>query len=220
MKGQPLTEPLWNYIVSTFSPEDELLTRIVAEAKEAGVPLIHIAPEQGKLLQLLMKACGAKKVLEVGALFGYSAIWMARALPSGGKLVTLELEAKHAALTRTNLERAGLATVARVVEGDARQTLPTLKSEAPFDLAFVDAAKMQYIEYYEPVMALLRPGAILVADNASAHGEVWKTDPVAERAAGVRAMNARMAADPRLTSLLIPIGDGMCVGVLSGAPGK
>jgi len=215
MKGQPLTEPLWEYIVSTFAEEDALLRVMVEEAKAAAIPLIHIAPEQGKFLQVLMKLVAAKKVLEVGALFGYSAVWMGRALPPGGRLVTLELEAKHAAMTRANLERAGLGPVARVVEGDARKTLPTLAGEAPFDLAFVDAAKMQYVEYFEPILALLRPGAVLVADNASAHGEVWKSDPIPERAAGARAMNARMAEDPRLTSLLVPIGDGMCVGVLT-----
>jgi predicted O-methyltransferase YrrM len=212
MKGLPITEQLYDYIVETFAPEDDLLKSLPADAEKQGVPLIHISPEQGKFLQVLMRACNAKRVLEVGALFGYSAIWMARALPADGKLTTLELSPLHARVVRDNAQRAGLSDKIEVIEGDARDTLKTLRG--PFDFAFVDAEKMEYIVYYEQVMTLLRPGAIIVADNASAHGDAW--NPKAKsNVPAIRAMNQRMASDPRLTSLLVPISDGMCVGVVT-----
>jgi predicted O-methyltransferase YrrM len=212
MKGLPITEQLYDYIVETFAPEDDLLKSLPADAEKQGVPLIHISPEQGKFLQVLLRACNAKRVLEVGALFGYSAIWMARALPADGKLTTLELSPLHARVVRDNAQLAGLSDKIEVIEGDARDTLKTL--HGPFDFAFVDAEKMEYIAYYEQVMTLLRPGAIIVADNASAHGDAW--NPNAKRnVPAIRAMNQRMASDPRLTSLLVPISDGMCVGVVN-----
>ena len=216
MKGTPITEQLYDYIVDTFSQEDDLLRHMPAEAEAKGIPLIHISPEQGKFLQVMMAAVGAKKVLEVGSLFGYSTLWMARALPAGGKLIALELSKLHATTTRENIARAGLADRAEVRQGDARKLLPQLASEAPFDLAFIDAEKAEYVDYFEQVMQLMRPGGMLIADNASAHGDVWQADPRQDRdhVLAIRAMNQRMASDPRLISLLVPISDGMCVGVV------
>jgi caffeoyl-CoA O-methyltransferase len=212
MKGLPITEQLYDYIVETFAPEDELLKAMPADAEKQGVPLIHISPEQGKFLQVLMRACNAKRVIEVGSLFGYSALWMARALPADGKLVALELSPLHVRVIHQNVQRAGLSDKIEVIEGDARETLKTL--QGPFDFAFVDAEKMEYIAYYEQVMKLLRPGAIIVADNASGHGDAW--NPKAKgNVPAIRAMNQIMASDPRLTSLLVPISDGMCVGVVN-----
>ncbi|NJM41335.1 MAG: methyltransferase, partial [Anaerolineae bacterium] len=120
MKAIPITEQLYDYIVDTFAPEDDLLKSLPADAKQRGVPLIHIDPEQGKFLQLLMRACNAKRVVEVGSCFGYSAIWMARALPADGTLVTLELNPLHTQVTRENAQRAGLSDKIEVIEGDAR----------------------------------------------------------------------------------------------------
>jgi predicted O-methyltransferase YrrM len=217
MKGLPITEQLYDYIVDTFAREDALLHKLPAEAKAQGIPLINISPEQGKLMQLLMRANNTQRAIEVGSLFGYSAIWIARALPAGGKLYTLELNPKHARVTRENVARAGLSDKVEVIEGDARKTLPALAQHAPFDFAFVDAEKEQYVDYYEQVMTMLRPGAVLVADNASASGLVWNANPPAEsreRVVTIRAFNQRMAGDPRLTALLLPVGDGMCVGVV------
>ena len=213
-----MTEPLYDYIVETFAHEDELLKALPDEAQAQGIRLIHINPIQGKFLQVLMRACNAKRVVEVGSLFGYSAIWMARALPADGKLIALEIDPLHVRVMRQNVMRADLSDKIEVIEGDARETLPSLRNQAPFDFAFVDAEKMQYVDYFEQVMTLLRPGAILVADNASAGGEVWQTDDTNSKrrgAPGIRAMNQRMATDPRLTSLLVPVGDGMCVGVVN-----
>lgn len=214
MKGTPITPDVFDYIVETFAPEDTLLKEMPADAEKRGIPLINIDPIQGKFLQVLMRACNATRVLEVGSLFGYSAIWMARALPPQGRLYALEINAAYAETIRGNVARAGLADKITVIEGDARATLPSLAAHAPFDFAFVDAEKMQYVDYFDHLMALLRPGAILVADNASAGGDVWKKDDKSSFVTGIRAMNQRMATDPRLTSLLVPVGDGMCVAVV------
>ncbi len=215
MKGTPITPQLYDYIAGTFAAEDDLLKRMPAEAERQGIPMIHIDPVQGKLLQVLMRACSARRVIEVGSLFGYSAIWMARALPADGLLIALEIEPKHVRVIRDNARRAGLADKIEVIEGDAHITLPALASRAPFDFAFIDADKPGYLEYYEAVMSLLRPGGILVADNMSANGTVWQG--TAGRASAIHALNQRMATDPRLTSLLLPVSDGMCVGVVHGS---
>jgi len=216
MKGTPITESLYDYIVDTFAPEDDLLRRLPDEAKAKGIPLIQISPEQGKFLQVMITSAQAKKVLEVGSLFGYSAIWMARALPAAGKLITLELNELHATTTRENLARAGLASRSEVRQGDARQLLPKLVDQAPFDLAFIDAEKAQYIDYFEQVVTLMRPGGVIIADNAGAQGQVWQADPQNGRdyILAIRSFNQRVASDPRLVSTLVLINDGMCVGVV------
>lgn len=213
MKGTPITEPLYNYILDTFVHEDDLLRNLPADAEARGIPQIHISPEQGKFLQLLMRMINAKRVLEVGSLFGYSAIWMARALPEDGKLVTVELEAKHAAATRDNAARAGLANKIDVRQGDGRDLLPALMTEAPFDMAFIDADKAGYVDYVDHALKLVRKGGLIIGDNASAAGDAWKTEG-SDYARVIRAFNQRMATDPRLFSLLVPISDGMCIGVV------
>lgn len=203
--------------METFSPEDDLLKRLPGEAEAKGIPLINISPEQGKFMQVLMRGNGTKKAIEIGSLFGYSTIWIARGLPEGGKLYTLELSPLHAKTTEENVAAAGLGDKVEVITGDARDTLSQLNTHAPFDFAFVDADKIQYVDYYEQVMGLLRPGAIIVGDNASAAGDVWNTKLPKERQRNVdaiRAFNQRMAEDTRLISLLVPISDGMCVGVV------
>lgn len=219
MKGNPITEELFQYIVDTFAQEDDLLKRMPAEAEAKGIPLIHISPEQGKFLQVMMAATGGRKVLEVGSLFGYSTLWMARALPADGKLISLELNPLHADTTRHNIAQAGLAHRVEVHQGDARALLPKLAHEAPFDLAFIDAEKAQYVDYLDQVIDLMRPGGMIIGDNASANGGVWQTKPPADQrayVAAIRAFNERMAADPRLVSLLVPISDGMNVAVVRG----
>jgi caffeoyl-CoA O-methyltransferase len=217
MKGSPITEELYDYIVDTFAAEDDLLKKLPTEAEAKGIPLINISPEQGKFMQVLMAGNGTKKAIEVGSLFGYSTIWIARGLPEGGKLYTLELSPLHAKTTEENVAAAGLSDKVVVIEGDARETVNQLTAHAPFDFAFVDADKIQYVDYYEQVMSLLRPGAIIIGDNASAAGQVWNANLPQDRAGSVpaiRAFNQRMASDPRLISLLVPISDGMCVGVV------
>ena len=221
MKGNPITEELFDYIVEHFAEEDDLLRRMPADAALQGVPMIHISPEQGKYLQVLMKSTSAKNVIEVGSLFGYSTIWMARALPADGKLITLELSPLHAEVTRRNVERAGLASKVEVRQGPANELLATLREsgEGPFDFAFIDADKPGYVAYLDHLLKLIRPGGVIVGDNASAAGNVWKwknhaysTDDYIK---AIHAFNHRMATEPRLTSVLVPISDGMCVGVVN-----
>ncbi len=216
MKGTPITEQLYDYIVSHFAQEDDLLRRLPAEAAARGAPLIHISPEQGRFLQVLMRAAGAKRVLEIGALFGYSAIWMARALPEDGALLALEVHPLHAQLTRENVARAGLSHKVEVRQGNALDLLAALDPRPPFDFVFIDADKPAYLAYLEHALRLTRPGAIIVGDNASAAGNVWKVDATPDDAyiQAMHAFNHRMATDPRLLSILVPISDGMCVGVV------
>ncbi len=216
MKGTPITEQLYDYIVGNFAQEDELLRRLPAEAEARGAPLIHISPEQGRFLQVLMKAAGTKRALEIGSLFGYSAIWLARALPEDGKLLALEKHPLHAQLTRENVARAGLSRKVDVREGNALELLAALDPREPFDFVFIDADKPGYVAYLEHALRLTRPGGIIVGDNASAAGNVWKADaaPDDEHIQAIHAFNQRMATDPRLLSILVPISDGMCVGVV------
>jgi caffeoyl-CoA O-methyltransferase len=217
MKGTPITEELYNYIVDNFAQEDDLLRSMPGEAEKQGIPMINISPAQGKFLQILMGAVGAKKVLEVGALFGYSTIWMARALPPSGKLITVELNPLHAKVTRDNVARAGLSNIVEVREGDARKLLPELASEAPFDLAFIDAEKADYVDYVDHALKLVRQGGLIIGDNASARGLAWQANPPEgdrDFVLPIRDFNQRMATEPRLLSLLVPISDGMTVGVV------
>lgn len=217
MKGKPITDELYDYIIDTFAQEDDLLKRMPAEAEAKGIPQIHISPEQGKFLQVMMAAVGAKRVLEVGSLFGYSTLWMARALPAGGKLIALELDPKHAQATSDNIRAAGLAHCVDVRVGDARESLAHLDDEGPFDLAFIDADKAGYVDYIDHALRLVRKGGMIIGDNASANGGVWQTNPPAgerDYVSHIRAFNQRMATEPRLISLLVPISDGMCVGIV------
>lgn len=213
MKGTPISEELHQYILDTFVHEDDLLRSLPADAEKLGIPQIHISPEQGTMLQLLMRMIGARRVLEVGSLFGYSAIWMARALPPGGKLVTVELEAKHAEATRANAARAGLQDKIDVRQGDGAVILPQLAAEGQFDMAFIDADKAGYVNYIDHALKLVRKGGLIIGDNASAAGEAWRKDG-SEFSRHIRTFNQRMASEPRLFSLLIPIADGMCVGLV------
>ncbi|MCX7135277.1 MAG: O-methyltransferase [Proteobacteria bacterium] len=176
---------MYEYILTDFVAEDEFMRGLPAAAEARGIPQIHIAPEQGKFLQMLMKMIGARRVLEVGSLFGYSTIWMARALPG-----------------------------IDVRQGDGRVVLPQLAAEAPFDMAFIDADKAGYVDYVDQALKLVRKGGLIIGDNASAEGAVWDPNG-SDFARTIRAYNDRVARDPRLFSLLIPIADGMLISVVN-----
>jgi predicted O-methyltransferase YrrM len=193
-------------IQQVFAPEDEGLRYALSSAREAGLPEIQISPLQGKLLQVLAAACHARTILEIGALGGYSGIWLARALPEGGRLITLEIDPKHAAVVRNSFARAGVGGRTEVRVGRALDLLPALEGEAPFDLIFIDADKPPYPQYLEWAMRLSRPGSIIVADNCVRRGfeEQGETD---EYAAGIREYNRRIASDARLASLALAMDD-------------
>ncbi|MBE3561854.1 MAG: O-methyltransferase, partial [Ktedonobacteraceae bacterium] len=145
-----------------FAAEDEGLRYALAAGREAGLPAIQISPIEGKLLQLLAAACNARKILEIGSLAGYSGIWLARALPPDGRLITLEVNPQHAGVVRRAFEHAGVSDRAEVRVGKALDLLPQLTAEGPFDLIFIDADKAPYPHYLEWALRLSRPGSIIV----------------------------------------------------------
>lgn len=203
------------YIGELFAREDDLLLSLREEADRSGLPPIHVAAQTGRLLQLLIAAVGARRVLEIGTLGGYSAIWMGRALPDDGRVVSLELEERHADFARRWLARAGLEARVEVRVGRAVELLPALDGET-FDLTFIDADKEPLPTYLDWALRLTRPGGIVVADNALWGGRVL--DPAVADAGtlGVRELNRRLAADPRVVATLLPVGDGVAVAVVRG----
>ncbi len=190
-----------------FAPEDDALRAALDAIRENDMPAIQISPLQGRLLQILATACGARKILEIGALAGYSGIWLARALPAGGRLISLEISEKHAAVARASLRRAGLADRAEVRVGPGEQLLPALVSEAPFDLVFIDADKPGYPTYLDWALQLTRPGSIIVADNCVRGGKPFRDDTADEGHLAIRAYDERVARDPRLLSIAFPMDD-------------
>ena len=202
--------------MSLFAPEDELLGALREEADRTGLPPTAISADAGRFLQVLLRSIGAKRVLEVGTLGGYSAIWMARALPPDGVIVTLEREERHATLARRYITRAGLASVVDVRQGRALDILPSLDGQE-FDLVYLDADRAPIATYYDWAMRLVRVGGMIVAHNVLLGGRVAdqasRTDDEDLRA--VRAFNARVAGDHRATSILVPAYDGFIVAVVN-----
>ncbi|HEY1390066.1 MAG TPA: O-methyltransferase [Ktedonobacterales bacterium] len=202
-----------------FAQEDDALQFALAAEHDAKMPAIQISPLQGRLLQVLAIACGARKILEIGALAGYSGIWLARALPPDGRLISLEVSEKHAAVARASLERAGLSDRAEVRLGSALEILPTLTREAPFDLVFIDADKPPYPAYLDWALKLTRPGGVIVADNCIRGGRPLR-EPVEDDPAtrGLSEYDHRVATDPRLVSVAFPMDnngmDGFAISVV------
>lgn len=211
----PLPERLDEYVRGLYAVEDDLLAELRAEIPRRGMPEIQISPTQGRLMQVLLLSIGARRVLEIGTLGGYSAVWMARALPAGGRLITLELEAERAALARDYAARAGLGDVIEVQVGDARELLAGLIAARPepFDAVFIDADKAGYPEYLDRALELVRPGGLILGDNAFRDGRVVDDDPD-EATQGILAYNERIAGDDRLESTIVPIRDGLAVSVV------
>ncbi|GAC1550779.1 MAG: O-methyltransferase [Herpetosiphon sp.] len=204
-----MTEERWNavdhYICDLFVPPDAALDAALRAADEAALPAIQVAPNQGKLLMILARSLGVRKILELGTLAGYSTIWLARALQPGGTVLTLEANAKHAEVARLNVARAGLAAQVKVRLGAALETLPQLAAEGygPFDLVFIDADKPNYAAYLEWAITLSRPGSLIIADNVVREGNVVDTDSDDESAQGARRFNAALAADKRVSATVI-----------------
>jgi caffeoyl-CoA O-methyltransferase len=209
-RNAQLRHEIEDQITRRFAAEDDVLRATLKAQAEAGLPEIQISPIQGRLLQVLVAANNTKKILEIGALGGYSGTWLARALPADGKLITLEISPKHAETVRAAFARAGLSNRTEVRVGPASELLPTLQSEAPFDMFFIDADKAGYPIYLDWALKLARPGSIIVADNNVRFGKPFQEPPPDADNAGVAAYNQRAASDPRLRSILLPIDeDGM-----------
>ncbi len=193
------------YINDLLVPGDAVLEAALAASAAAGLPAINVAPNQGKLLHLLARMHGAKKVLEVGTLGGYSTIWLARALPPGGKVVTLEFDPKHAEVARANLARAGLEKVVEVRVGKALETLPQVAKDGlgPFDLFFIDADKVNTPGYFQWALQLSRPGSVIVVDNVVRHGAVLDAKAADPNVQGIRKFYEMLAAEPRVTGTAV-----------------
>lgn len=208
----PVTPELEAYLRPLFWPEDALLHDLARDLAERG-PQIQVSAEEGRLLALLVTASGARRVLEVGTLFGYSGVWMARALGPDGHLDTVEFTPLHAGAAREWFSRAGLGSRVTVHEGPALEVLPGLAG--PYDLAFFDAAKSEYCDYLDHALRLVRPGGLILADNVFWNGRVAGDGGAGDAdVRGIRDYNARIASDPRLSSTVIPVGDGLSVSVV------
>jgi predicted O-methyltransferase YrrM len=187
---------------SALLPREDVLDAVLAANTAAGLPPHDVSPLQGRMLQVLARAIGARRVLEIGTLGAYSTIWLARALPADGRVVTLEFDARHAAVAAANLARAGIGDRVELRVGRALDTLPRLATEGypPFDLVFVDADKRSSVDYLEWALALTRPGSLLVFDNVVRDGKVLDAASDDPSVQGVRRLIARLAAEPRVSA--------------------
>ncbi len=204
-----MSQEIWTAVDEHFVDQlvlhDEALMAALRSSEEAGLPAINVAPNQGKLLQMLAKLNGAKRILEIGTLGGYSSIWMARALPAGGKMVTLEFEPLHAKVARANIERAGLASVVEVRVGAALDLLPLLFEEhqEPFDLVFIDADKLNNPHYFQWALKLTKSGSLILIDNVVRGGAVMDADSEDPNVLGVRKVLEMIGKESRVTGTAI-----------------
>ena len=211
------------YIADLFAPTDAALAAVERSIEEAGMPHISVSPTEGKLLHVLALLCNAGRILEIGTLAGYSAIWMARALPPGGRLITIEANPAHAEVARNNLERAGIDDRVSVRVGPALDVLPELVAEGqgPFDMIFIDADKVPYAAYLEWALRLARPGTLILADNVVRGGDVLENSATDADTVGIRRFNEALAAHAGVASVVLQsVGtrghDGMALAVVQG----
>jgi caffeoyl-CoA O-methyltransferase len=201
------------YIQDLFIHQDEAQSYILEDSRQLGLPAINVKPEEGRFLQFLVRACGVMKAVEIGTLGGYSGTWIARGLPPGGRLITLEMAPENAEIARRHFAAAGVLDRVEIRLGDAHQTLHSLVAEGPFDFVFIDADKTSYTLYYEWAMQNVRQGGVIAAHNAFRKGSVAGQVPPDEYTAEMSAFNRRLADDPRLISTIFPAGDGTLVAV-------
>lgn len=207
-----------DYLNERIVRPDEALTAALAASREAGLPEIAVSAPQGKLLNLLARSMGARRILEIGTLGGYSAIWLARSLPPDGRLVSLEYSPKHAEVARGNLAHAGLAQVSEVRVGPGLELLPGLSG--PFDFFFVDADKEGYPDYFRGCLGLSRPGSVMVFDNVVREGEIMDARTRDSAVKAVRKLYDDIAAEPRVSATSIQtVGskgyDGFCMAIVN-----
>lgn len=204
-----MSQELWSavdsYITTLLVPQDNALDAAIQASEAAGLPPIGVSPNLGKLLQILALVQGAHNILEIGTLGGYSTIWLARALPPGGRLVTLEADAKHLEVARANIAGAGLADVVELRLGLASDTLPQLAAEnrGPFDLIFIDADKPGYPDYFRWALKLSRRGSLIIADNVVRNGAVVDPTSGDPRVQGIRRFNELLSAESRVSATAI-----------------
>jgi predicted O-methyltransferase YrrM len=209
-------------ITDLLVPADPGLDTALTDSAAAGLPAISVSPNQGKLLHLLARSQGARSILEIGTLGGYSTIWLARALTEGGRLVTLEAEPRHAEVARSNIARVGLAGIVDIRLGRALETLPQLVAEGlgPFDFVFIDADKVGTADYFAWSLKLTRPGSLIIVDNVVRKGAVINADSDDSNVQGVRRFYEMLAAEPRVSATAIQtVGskgyDGFAIAVVN-----
>ncbi len=223
-----MTEDQWtavdHYFDGLFAPPDAALDAALKATGDAGMPLINVAANQGKLLQLLARMVGARTILEIGTLGGYSAIWMARALPPDGRLITLEVNPAHADIARANIARAGLADKVEVRLGSAHDSLPRLAEQGagPFDLVFIDADKPSTPTYLSWALRLTRPGSLILIDNVVRNGAVADATTTNADVRGIQQGLAMLAKEPRVSATALQtVGvkgyDGLAIALVTGA---
>lgn len=204
-----MTQTQWTavdeYINDLLVLSDSVLDSTIQSTIDADLPRINVAPNQGKLLHILAQIQGARRILELGTLAGYSTIWLARALPADGKLITLEANPKHAEVAQENIARAGLSEVVEIRVGAALDTLPELANEGqePFDIVFIDADKVNIPDYFKWALKLTRRGSVIIVDNVIRKGAVIDADSTDENIHGVRKFNTLLAAEPRVKATTI-----------------
>ncbi len=216
--NQQIFEATDRYISHLLAPEDGSLQYVLQQLEAHGIDNASISPTQGKLLQVFARMCNARRILELGTLGGYSTIWMARALPAGGQLISLEADESHAAIARQNIEHAGLSSVVEIRQGKALELLPQL--DGTFDMIFIDADKPPYTEYFEHALRLARPGTIIIADNVIRNGKVLDDESDDEKVQGVQRFNEWLSRSTAVTAIILPsVGlkeyDGMAVAVVN-----
>lgn len=211
LKSTALREDLFDYLVENFSGENSFLSQIKQEAFNIGIPTISISPEQLKFIQFLIKSINAKTILEIGTLFGYSAIGMAMAIPEDGKVITIESEPERVELARKNIEKAGYTDKIEVLEGMAIEVLPQIISDLSLDFVFLDADKHNYYKYVKIIDQKLRVGGMITADNAFAFGYITSTAPERnpEDVRSIRLFNQFMNSWDKYFTTISPVGDGL-----------
>ncbi len=204
-----MTEQLWTdvdrYLTDALHEPDDVLDAAIAASRAAGLPPIQVSANQGKLLNLIARTHGSERILEIGTLGGYSTIWLARALPSGGSLISLEIDPAHADVARANLERADLSDVAEVRLGRAIDLLPLIAEQGgdPFDLVFIDADKQSNADYFDWALRITRPGSVIIVDNVVRNGVVADPSNTDEMVLGVRRLFDLVHNEARVSATVI-----------------
>lgn len=206
-----LQQQLNQYVTENFVDEGDVLGFVRDETIRHEMPQINLEPYEGKMMQVLVAMSGAKKIVEIGTLAGYSAIWIARGLSADGQLITIEKSSKHANIARSHIEKAGLSDKVTVYQGEGLQILKKISPSAPYDMVFIDADKPNYVNYLNWAVEHLRVGGTVMAHNALWSGQVLNPQTSDDR--GMVAFNQALANHPQLTSTILEIGDGLAVGV-------
>jgi len=210
------------YISNLLAPEDRALTDTIKSLDTEALPHISVTANQGKFLQVMAILCNATKILELGTLGGYSTIWLARALPEGGKVITIEFDKHHADVAKKNIDNAGLGKKVDVRVGKALDILPEIiaAKEGPFDMIFIDADKPPYAEYFEYALSLSRPGTLIICDNVIREGKVLDSDSPDDKVQGVQRLNEMLGRNKKVTATILQnVGvkehDGMALAVVN-----